>query len=236
MRRVVSLPAVIVGLLLTGVVQADDQQDAPSITVQGVGEVQVRPDVANVTIGVTTEAANAADAVKENNLRMAELLKTLRARDIADKHLRTSNFRVSPRHSVDRTGQRPPKIVGYTVTNQVNVTVIELSRLGAILDAAVSAGSNEIQGISFTLADSGPHLDQARRKAFEDASHRANLYAEVARVKLGKPRFIREQAASIPRPVMMMGATLRSTAAEVPIATGEQTVSANVTVTFDIDE
>ena len=200
MQRAIKLPAFVVVWTLAAALYADENGKlVPSITVVGEGEVLVQPDQANVTVGVTTEAEKASEAVEENSQRMAQLLKTLRALNIPDKHLQTSRFTVSPKQTYDRTGKQPPKIVGYTVTNQVNVKVSEVGRLGAILDAVVQAGSNQIQGVSFSLAEPAPHVDQARRKAMADARHRAELYAGEAAVKLGKPLLIPEQAVSVTR-------------------------------------
>jgi uncharacterized protein YggE len=236
MPRVIRLPAILALLSLTALARADDDDRlVPSITVVGQGEVQVQPDMATVTLGVTTEAANAADAVKANNDRMAQLLKALRVFDVADKHVQTSNFNVSPKHSVDRDRREPPRIVGYTVSNQVQVKIMELSRLGAILDAAVSAGGNTIHGVAFSLAEPGPHLDQARRKAMADALARAELYAAAAGVKLGAPLVISEQSPpGVPR--FALGARVAMAEAAVPIATGEETIAAHVNVTYAISD
>jgi uncharacterized protein YggE len=215
---------------------ADDDALVPSISVSGTGEVQVKPDMADVSLGVTTEAASAAEALKENNERMTQLLATLRQNNIADKHVQTSNFNVSPKQVFDRDQQKPPKIVGYIVTNQVNVKILELSRLGAILDAVVQSGSNRIQGVGFSLAEPGPHLDQARRKAIADARRRAELYAAEAGVKLGPTLLISEQSAAAPFPKFALGARVAMADAAVPIAQGEQTVTAQINVTYKIAE
>lgn len=238
MQRAIRLHVLIIVWAAAAFVRADDNnQLVPSITVVGRGEVQVRPDMANVTLGVTTEAATAFEALQENNQRMAQLIKTLRGLDISEKHIQTSNFNVSPKQSFGRDRRQPPKIVGYTVTNQVNVKVMEVSRLGKILDAVVQAGGNRIRGVGFSLAEPKPHLDQARRKAMADARQRAELYAGVAGVKLGAPLVISEQSVSVPRPVML-GVEVRALAApsEVPVSRGEQTLTASVTVTYAIAE
>ncbi len=234
-----AIPLHILGVVLALAPRAcadDDDALVPSITVVGEGEVQVEPNMATVTVGVTTQAKTAADAVKQNSELMTKLLAALKDHDISDKHVQTANFNVTPRQTYDRTGRTPPKIDGYTVTNQVSVKVLELSRLGAILDASVSAGSNQIQGISFSLADPGPHMEQARRKAIRDARARAQTYAEEAKVRVGEPLVISEQGGvSPPQPYPMMRGEAMA-AASVPVAPGEQTLSARVTVTYSIAE
>lgn len=233
MHRAIRLPTLFIVLALTALARADENDKlVPSITVVGEGDVEVQPDLANVSLGVTTEAETASAALAENNQRMAQLLKTLRGLNIPDKHVQTSNFNVNPKQSYDRDRREPPKIVGYTVTNQVSVKVLEVSRLGAILDAVVQAGGNRVQGVGFSLAEPKPHMDQARRKAVADAHDRAQLYAGAAGVKLGAPLLIQEQSASVPR--LFLGTEVRAAAAEVPIAQGEQTLSARVTVTYAI--
>jgi len=211
----------ILGTVIGAAARAEDDIK-PSITVAGHGEVQVAPDQVSVTVGVTTEAKTAAEALQANTARMTELMKSLKAHDIADKHIQTSNFNVSP------------LLVGYTVTNQLTVKVLEVARLGAVLDSVVQAGGNQIQGVNFSVADPQPHLDQARRKAIADARRRAEVYADAAGVKLGGPLSIGEQSASPPRPMYAMGARMAVASADVPIASGEQSIDAHVNVTYEI--
>jgi uncharacterized protein YggE len=222
----------ILGALLGTAARGEDELK-PSITVAGHGEVQVVPDQAAITVGVTTEAKTAAEALQANTAKMTELLKALKASDISDKHIQTSNFNISPQQVFDPNG-KPPKVVGYLVSNQVTVKVLEVSRLGGILDAVVKAGGNQVQGISFSVAEPQQHLDQARRKAIADARNRAEVYAEAAGVKLGTPLAISEQSASPPRPMYAMGARMAVASAEVPIAPGEQAIEAHVNVTYEI--
>jgi uncharacterized protein YggE len=223
----------IFGTVIGAAARAEEELK-PSITVAGHGEVQVVPDQVTVTAGVTTEAKTAAEALQANTARMTELIKALKAHDIVEKHIQTSNFNVQPQQVFDRDGNRP-RLVGYTVTNQVTVKVLEVSRLGSILDAVVQAGGNQIQNVGFSVADPQPHLDQARRKAIADARHRAEIYAEAAGVKLGGPLLISEQSAAPPRP--MYAQAMRSMAAggeAVPIAAGEQTIESQINVTYEI--
>jgi uncharacterized protein len=225
--------AMIFSLVQGSVVNAEEHgPPVPSISVVGEGEVHAQPDLASVTMGVTSEAKTAAEALKANSDRMSELVKTLKANQVPEKDILTSSFSVSPQQVFDRDG-KAPRIVGYMVTNQVTVKGLGVSRVGAILDAVVQVGSNQIQGIAFSIADPQPHLDAARRKAIEDAQHRAAVYADAAGMRLGKPLSIQEQSASPPRPVYAQ-AMRGVAAAEVPISAGEQAISAQVSVTYAI--
>lgn len=225
--------AVVVGLLAGKAVRAEEHDPpVPSVSVVGEGEVHAQPDQASVTMGVTTEAKTAAEALKANSERMSELIKTLKANQVAEKDILTSNFTVSPQQVFDRDG-KAPRIVGYMVTNQVTVKGLGVNRVGAILDAVVQVGGNQIHGVTFSIADPQTHLDSARRKAIEDAHHRAAVYADAAGMRVGKPLLIQEQSASPPRP-MYAQAMRGVAAAEVPIAAGEQAISAQISVTYAI--
>jgi uncharacterized protein YggE len=205
----------------------------PSITVAGTGETHGKPDFAQVQLGIVTEAPTAAEALRKNNEAMSQLIVMIRKRGIEDRDLQTVQFNVSPRYRYDKTQQEPPKIAGYQVTNEVHVKVRNLMGLGAFLDETVSLGANQVRGISFGVADPAHLMDEARRKAIADAQRRARVYAEAAGLKTGKAIRIDEQAGSRPGPypAVRMDA---AAASAVPIASGEQTFSVAVTVSYAI--
>ncbi|HOX93524.1 MAG TPA: SIMPL domain-containing protein [Syntrophales bacterium] len=204
----------------------------PSITVVGTGEAYGKPDLAHIQVGVVTEGATAAEALRKNNEAMNRLMAMLRKRGIEERDFQTVRFNVSPRYRYDKTQQEPPAIAGYQVTNEVHVKLRKVSTLGEFLDETVSLGANQICGISFDVADPAKLFDEARRKAMTDAHHRAGVYADAARLKLGGPITIEEQAGrTAPFPV----ARAESMAAQaVPVAPGEQTFTIHVTVSFAI--
>jgi hypothetical protein len=206
----------------------------PSITVVGTGESSGKPDLAHIQVGVVTEAATAAEAVRKNNEAMSRLMAMIRKRGIEDRDFQTVQFSVSPRYRYDKTQQEPPTIAGYQVTNEVHVKLRKLSALGEFMDETVSLGGNQIRGISFEVAEPAKLFDGARRKAMADAQHRALIYAEAAGLKLGKPITIEELA---DRPGPYPVARMDTVAAKaVPVAPGEQTFTIRVTVTFAVAE
>ena len=221
----------------TAMAQAPDDPGMrqPSITVTGTGEAHAKPDFAQVQVGVVTEAATAAEALKRNNEAMSRLIALIRKRGIEDRDVQTTQFHVAPRYKYDKAQQEPPKIAGYQVTNEVQVKVRDMTRLGAFLDETVSAGANQVRGVSFGVAEPARLTDEARRKAMADAQRRARVYAEAAGVKIGKPLKISEQAGGRPGPypVARMEAGAVST---VPVAPGEQTFTVNVSVSYAIFE
>ena len=207
----------------------------PSITVTGAGETHAKPDFAQVQMGVVTEGATAADALRKNNEAMSQLIVLIRKRGIEDRDVQTTQFNVTPRYKYDKEQREPPKIAGYQVTNEVQVKVRDMTRLGAFLDETVSAGANQIRGVSFGVAEPARLTDEARKKAMADAQRRAQVYADAAGVKIGKPVRIEEQAGRpVPYPVARMDAAAAASA--VPVAPGEQTFSVTVTVSYAIIE
>ena len=211
---------------------AEEKEPMPSITVVGTGESQAKPDQAHVQVGVVTQAASASQAMQANNGAMKKLFELLAEREIAEKDIQTTGFNVSPQYQHDPTGKRPPTIVGYEARNQVQVKVRKLAALGELLDELVREGANQVNGISFSVADSQAVLDEARRKALADARRKAQLYAAAADVKLGRLLQLQEGSTPVFAPRYMA----RQAAAEaVPIAAGEQEFSVSVTATYRIE-
>lgn len=205
----------------------------PSVSVTGEGHAYAKPDQAQISMGVVSDSKTAAIALKSNNEKMTNLISTLKAKGIAEKDILTSNFSVNPQYRYDNVnGQQRPTIIGYQVSNDVQVKIRNLPSLGDILDAVVTAGANNVNGISFSLAEPAGVLDQARQKAMSDAKRKADLYAAAAGVKVGRVLYITESSGTIqpPRPMMMQAraASIES----VPISSGEQESTATITVVY----
>ena len=222
--------ATFVLLAATSMVAAEEP--APSITVIGSGAASGPSDTAEVTAGVVTQAATAAQALGQNSAAMEQVLKALTALGIAARDIHTTNVSIVPQRAQSQTSrQQPAAVVGYEVTNQVRVRVRNLATLGRLLDTLVSQGANALGGIAFAIADPAPLLEQARIKAIADARQKAQVYATAAGVKLGRVIFIRDAAAGGPRP---MAARAMASAA-VPIAPGEQELEVSVSVTYALE-
>ncbi len=205
------------------------------ISISGLGEVKTRPDMATISTGVVSEGTTAKDALAKNNAAMAAVIAALKNAGIAEDDIQTSDFSVSPKYPPYQPNQTTaPRIVGYTVSNQVTAKVKDLAKLGGILDTLVQSGSNQINGIAFGVDEPKAQLDEARKKAVADARAKAELYAEAAGVSLGKVIQISESNAVIPPMPMYRREAAMAADASVPIAAGTQTVSANVSITFEI--
>ena len=203
------------------------------IRVQGEGKANAAPDMATIQTGVVTQSSTAREALDGNNRAMQEIFSTLEAQQIAAKDIQTSNFNVQPEYKRGPRNQRTQEIIGYRVTNQLRVHVRNLPQLGAILDALVAAGSNQVSGISFGIDEPMGWLTQARQRAIADAKARAAVYAHAADVEVGPVISISEQSHAVPRAGPMPRA-FAADAAAVPVAAGEQTVSVTVQVVFAI--
>ncbi|MEM9524669.1 MAG: SIMPL domain-containing protein, partial [Pseudomonadota bacterium] len=200
------------------------------------GKVEGVPDMARVTVGVTTEAETAADALAENSRRLTAVFAALADAAIEDRDMQTSNLTLSPKWN-DRlqNSRQSGRITGFVVSNVLRINVRDLTKLGGILDQVVSSGANQFQGLSFGLQDPDPAQDAARRAAVIDAARKAALYAEAAGVKLGRIVSIEENGGV--RGPITMSMDMRAFAAEsVPIAQGEVSVGATVTIVYELEE
>ena len=210
-----------------------------TITVVGMGKASGTPDVGHVDVGVETQGPSLQQVVDDNKTKMATLLAALKAQGIADKDIRTSNYSVytenpqPPQPMVEGKGGTGP--ITYHVTNQVDVTVRDVAKLGDVLDKAVAAGANNVYGVSFSVDDPTKLQGMARADAIADAKARAQDLASLTGVTLGDVISVSEVINS-PGPVFAGAVEARaySTAAPVPIQTGELEVSMSVQVTYAI--
>jgi uncharacterized protein YggE len=214
---------------------------AGTISIEGRGEVRAAPDMATVNSGVTTQGATAREALDANTAAMAELIATLKEAGIETRDIQTSGFSVNPNYVYsderDENGYSlPPRINGYQVSNSVTVVIRDLEDLGNILDQSVTVGANTVNGVSFSVADPSDLLDEARKAAFADARHKAELYAGVAGANLGDLESISERADfGGPQPYPMYARAEVAASAPVPVEAGELTFAVTVNVAWDLD-
>ena len=223
--------AVVLVLALPGWALAEEEPR--QITVAGEGRLTVAPDMATIGLGVVSEGRSARDAIDENSAAMAQVLAKLTGAGIAEADIQTSGFSVSPRFDYARsTGEN--RITGFVAQNSVSVTVRDLTQLGDILDAVADAGANSFQSLSFGLSNPTPAEDAARAVAVAEGARRAALYAEAAGVSLGALLRLSDIATDAQRPMVMMQAE-RAADSGVPVASGELTISARVTMIYAIE-
>jgi uncharacterized protein len=230
MRPLVS-PLLALGLALA--VPAAAEETPRQITVTGTAQVEAVPDLATVSVGVTTRAETAAAALSANSEAMQAVMAGLDAAGIAPRDRQTSQLNLSPIYSDDRSGDDgAPEVTAYQTENTVTVRVREIHRLGQTIDALTKAGANRLYGIGFEVSEPREALDAARRKAVADAHGRAELYAEAAGVTLGPVVSLREGGGGGPTPFF---AKAEAASAAPPIAEGTVTLSAEVVVVYAIE-
>lgn len=207
-------------------------ETAPAlITVTGEAAVERAPDMATVSIGVTTVAETAAGALAANSDAMRAVIDRLKAAGVAEADLQTTGLSVNPNWTGYDASSSGQTISGYTAANVLTVDIRALEGLGTVLDAAVSDGANTLNGLSFGLADPRPAQDEARRAAVADARAKAELLAAAAGVSLGAIVSITE-GGGYGAPVPMFKAA--SADAAVPVQAGEVSYQASVTVVWQL--
>ena len=198
------------------------------LIVTGEGAVDSVPDMATITMGVTSEAKTAREAMAETSEATAAVLEALTDAGIEARDMQTRDLSLNPLWDNRSSGER--RIVGFQASNTVFVRVRDLDALGGVLDQVIQSGANEFRGLGFGLQEPGPALDEARRRAVAEALRKAALYAEAAGLTLGPVLELTESGGS-PGPVMMERAGM---AMAVPIAGGEVTTNASVTMVFGL--
>ncbi|HLK56697.1 MAG TPA: SIMPL domain-containing protein [Chthonomonadaceae bacterium] len=211
---------------------------ARRLTVTGQGEVKIQPDKAEITIGVVTEDRSSRTAASANATASRKVQDAVRRSGIAQKDIQTLQYSIQPIYSSEAVRpngvQRPAVITGYRVSNQVRVTVRDLAGLGEVIDAASAAGSNTIDSIAFGREDPSSAENEALSKAVAAARRKADQLARAAGVRIMGIYEMNE--GPIQRPYPMMFGRADVAAAATPINPGEFTVTANVTIVYEMGE
>ncbi|HET6397502.1 MAG TPA: SIMPL domain-containing protein [Pseudoxanthomonas sp.] len=207
--------------------------DATLLSVSAQAEARRAPDVATVSAGVVTQAADGNTAMRQNAELMNRVLAAVKAAGVADKDVQTSGINLHPQYRYAEN--QPPVITGYQATNTVNVKLRDVAKLGKVLDALVSSGANQINGPSFGIDDPEPLYDQARLQALERARARAETYARALGLRVRRVVSINEGGGMMPMPPPRM-AVMKAEAAfdSTPVAAGESSVSVSLDVMFEL--
>lgn len=219
--------ASLIALLVAGSA-AFAQNDESGIVATGQAEIKAAPDVAYVTLAVVTQAAQAAEAARENATATTKVINAIVSSGVPRENIQTTGYSVS---AVMDYKVSPPTTVGYSVTNQVQVKLTDLTKVGALIDTAISAGANSVQGVRFTIENETRLRQQALVQAIQNARQKATAMADALGVKLGRVTSAVESGGISPPPVMYAA---RAEGAETPILPGEVTVTASVTLNYAI--
>ncbi|WP_112311208.1 SIMPL domain-containing protein [Pseudogemmobacter bohemicus] len=200
------------------------------ITVNGEASISRAPDMATISIGVTTVGASAGEALKLNSTDMEKVIARLKEAGIAEGDMQTSGLSVNPNWANSYSSSGAQKIDGFTAMNYLTVGIRDLGKLGEVLDQVVADGANTLNGVNFALIDPRPALDEARKLAVADARARAELLAGASGVKLGDLVSITDGGGFNGGPAPMF----KAEAASVPVQRGEVSYQANVTISWEI--
>ncbi len=205
-----------------------------TLNVNGLGQVNLTPDIAYIYIGVHSEGATASEAVELNKTQTNSLITAIKKSGVDEKDIRTTNFSIWPSQQYGPDGTITGTV--YMVDNTVYITVRNLDGLGDLLDSAISAGANTINSIQFDVADKAAALKEARAKAVADARAQAEEMSAAAGVELGEIQSINFYESS-PTPLDMGkggGGAAYDAASAVPIQPGQLTIAVNVNLTYSI--
>jgi len=197
-----------------------------SITVTGTGSVTTVPDRAEFSFGVTTQGRTATQALNANAGEMRRVISALVAAGIPRADIQTLYVTLSPRYSSDGD-----EILGYTASNTVSARLRDLDKAGAVIDAAVAAGANQVYGPALTRSDMRALYRTALRAAVADAREKAEAIAAASHARLGPARTVVEGTAA-PPPILAEPAKGRLEV--TPIEPGTQRIEATVTVEFTV--
>lgn len=233
------LGAVMVGLAALGAATAANANDdrPRTVTINVSGSVGAEPDLADISLGVVTEAERAGKAVADNATAMSRIIDALKKAGIPAKDIATDQYAIRPIYARYKSanGSQSSRIDGFRVTNNATVVVRDVTRIGELIDLAAKNGANQFHDINFRVSGLDAKLDAARRKAIANAIGRARLYAEAAGVELGKVMTISEHVQGIPPRPQYRAREASTMAAATPIEPGEQRLTVNVSVVWELD-
>jgi hypothetical protein len=217
--------------------QADDSPPPRTLSVVGHGEVKASPDLAFVQLAVETTAETAARATSENARRTTAVIDALKKKIGAKDRVTTTGYSLQPQYATRRPGSdAPPEITGYVASNQVRVESRDLAKVGDLIDAAIAAGANRTDLLSFTLENRSPHLREALQEAGAEARAQAESIAEALGVELGE--VLNASTAGVSPPIPIYKERMVAMAADsmsTPVEPGEVEVNATLTVTYRIE-
>lgn len=211
------------------------QAQAPVVELTVSETVKARPDVAQVGTGVTTRAPTAQEAVRENAVAMQKVIDRLRALGIADKDIQTSSFNLNAQFNYPPNGGKPV-FAGYEASNQVTAKLRQIDKVGAALDALVSAGATNINGPFFMVDDDTALKQQARTLAFQRGQAMAQGYATMAGYAGVRLLEVSEsvQEGFPPPPAPPQPVAFRAVERDTPIVAGEVGTTVTLSVKFEM--
>ena len=213
---------------------ASAEEALPTLTMNGIGSAQIAPDMAEITLGVITEAKDAAKAHSDNAAQAARVQAAVKALGVAERDIQTTRYDFSPIYDVKDNGRSVT--TGYTVTNAVVVKVRNLANVGKVIDAALANGANRVDSLEFSASDPSAAKDAALADAARDARSKADAVARALGVRIVRILNVYADAQSpAPRNFMPMMMAKEAYDAGTPISAGELSFEASVNISYVIE-
>ncbi|RYF92856.1 MAG: SIMPL domain-containing protein [Caulobacteraceae bacterium] len=213
---------------------ADAAFRATTLNLSAYGETRQAPDMATITLGVTTEAPSAAEAMRLNADRMTGVIASLKKAGVDPRDIQTSGLNLNPQYLY--VENQPPKLTGYQASNTVTIVARDLKKLGSVVDASVNSGATNVGGISFGIEDSGASEDKARLDAVKAVQAKANLYAQSLGYRVARLVTFSESGGYAPQPPVVYASFARAEKmdASTPVEAGQLKVRIDVSATFEL--
>jgi uncharacterized protein YggE len=205
------------------------------IMVKGEGTVSAKPDLAKVTLGVESDAKSAKEAQNSNAEIMSRMTGELKQLKITEKDIQTTDFSLYPIRKYNKKTDQD-QVIGYRVSNQVTITVHDLSKLASAIDSSIKSGVTNVNSIAFSLESPGLWKELVFNKAIKDAREKANALAKAAGVKIKKVLYINDSSVDL-LPYQVEGsqkALLLDKDKSTPVEPGSIKLNAQVQICFGI--
>ena len=204
------------------------------LDINATGEVTRVPNLAIISAGVVTRSTTASGALQENSARMERVIAALKRAGIADRDIQTTSINLNPEYRYEEN--QPPRLVGYSASNQVTIRFRDIRSSGAILDALVAQGANQINGPTMTIERPETALDEARANAVAAGRARAELYARALGKRVARVVSISESSGHYVPPPMPMAerGDVAMAVSKTEIVPGEQKLQVNLAMVFEL--
>lgn len=203
-----------------------------TISIDGEGKAVGKPTLARVDLGLYTEGTDVPSIQSENTRKMNTITEAMKTLGVSVDDMQTNNYVITTRYDYSQNGKQ--RVIGYAVSQNMNLKVRDLSKVGSVLAQAGELGANQVNGVQFTIDDPSQLEQEARRKALENARAKAKELADAMGVRLVRVVTFSEAAAS-PMPMVMNYRKDADSAAQPPeIQPGSLDVSSRISVTFEI--
>lgn len=205
-----------------------------TITIDGEGKVTSKPTLGQINVGLYSEGQEVPAVQDENSRKVNAMVAAMKDLGVAEADLQTSNYNISPKYDYKDGTQR---VVGYTVSQNIEVKVRDLSKVGTVLSRIGQLGANQVNGVTFTIDDPSSLKQEARRKALEDARTKADELAKALGVDIARVVTFSESGVTPPSPMPFYrseGAVATAAPMAPDIQAGSLDVVSHVSVTYEI--